>query len=79
MVGLQFEQVELGNKGYYFFEKDKDKDNILVDNILAIILEDIFRQLILQKIRILWSYTRIRIRIMNFWRFEEFMKFFDCL
>ena len=33
-----------------FFEKDKD--NILVDNILAILLEDIFRQLILQRIRI---------------------------
>ena len=35
-----------------FFEKDKDKDNILVDNILAILLEDIFRQIILQRIRI---------------------------
>ena len=35
-----------------FFEKDKDKDNILVDNILGILLEDIFRQLILQRIRI---------------------------
>ena len=44
--------MELGNKGYDFFEKDKDKDNILVDNILAILLEDIFRQLILQRIRI---------------------------
>ena len=43
---------QLGNKGYDFFEKDKDKDNILVDNILAILLEDIFRQLILQRIRI---------------------------
>ena len=31
---------QLGNKGYDFFEKDKDKDNILVDNILGIILED---------------------------------------
>ena len=36
----------------FFFEKDKDKDNILVDNILAILLEDIFRQLILQRMRI---------------------------
>ena len=35
-----------------FFEEDKDKDNILVDNILGILLEDIFRQLILQRIRI---------------------------
>ena len=42
----------LGNKGYAFFEKDKDKDNILVDNILGIVFEDIFRQLILQRIRI---------------------------
>ena len=40
----------IGNKGYAFFEKDKD--NILVDNILAILLEDIFRKLILQRIRI---------------------------
>ena len=30
----------------------KDKDNILVDNILGILLEDIFRQIILQRIRI---------------------------
>ena len=42
----------LENKGYDIFEKDKDKDNILVDNILGILLEDIFRQLILQRIRI---------------------------
>ena len=43
----------IGNKGYDFFEKDKDKDkdNILVDNILDILFEDIFRQLILQRIR----------------------------
>ena len=33
-------------------EKLKDKDNILIDNILGILLEDIFRQLILQRIRI---------------------------
>ena len=39
----------LGNKGYTFFEKDKD---ILVDNILTILLEDIVRQPILQRIRI---------------------------
>ena len=45
-------RIEIGNKGYAFFEKDKDKDNILVDNILGILLEDIFRQLILQRIRI---------------------------
>ena len=45
-------QSALGNKEHDFFEKDKDKDNILVDNILAILLEDIFRQLILQRIRI---------------------------
>ena len=38
---------QLGNKGYDFFEKDKDKDNILIDNILAILSEDIFRQPIL--------------------------------
>ena len=42
----------IGNKGYDFFEKDKDKDNILVDNILGILFEDIFRQPILQRIRI---------------------------
>ena len=42
----------VGNKGYDFFEKDKDKDNILVYNILAILFDDIFRQLILQRIRI---------------------------
>ena len=35
-----------------FFSQDKDKDNILVDNILGIRVEDIFRQLILQRIRI---------------------------
>ena len=34
------------------FEKDKDKNNIYVDNILGILLENIFRQLILQRIRI---------------------------
>ena len=43
---------QLGNKGYDFFEKDKNKDNIIVDNIFGILLEDIFRQLILQRIRI---------------------------
>ena len=32
----------------FCFEKDKDKDNILVDDILVILLEDIFRQLTLQ-------------------------------
>ena len=42
----------LANKGYAFFDKDKDKDNILVGNIVAILLKDIFRQLILQRIRI---------------------------
>ena len=40
----------IGNKGYDFLEKDKD--NILIDNILDILLEDIFRQLILQRIMI---------------------------
>ena len=40
----------IGNKGYYFLEKDKDI--ILIDYILGILLEDIFRQLILQRIRI---------------------------
>ena len=35
-----------------FFEKDKNKDNILVDIFLGILLEDIFRQHILQRIRI---------------------------
>ena len=40
----------IGNKGYDFLEKNKDK--ILIDNILGILLEDIFRQLILQRIRI---------------------------
>ena len=35
-----------------FFEKKKDKDNIFIDNILGILLEDIFRQLILQRIKI---------------------------
>ena len=33
-------------------EKGKDKDNILIDNILGILLEDIFRQLFLKRIRI---------------------------
>ena len=42
----------IGNKGYYFLEKDKDKDNILIDYILGILLEDIFRHLIPQRIRI---------------------------
>ena len=32
--------------------KDKDKDNILVNNILAILLEEFFLQLILHRIRI---------------------------
>ena len=35
-----------------FFYKDNDKDDILVDNILGILLDDIFRQPILQRIRI---------------------------
>ena len=43
-------EPKVGNKGYDFFEKDKD--NILVDNILGILLEDIFRQLIPRRIRI---------------------------
>ena len=42
--------MRIGNKGYDFLEKDKD--NILIDNILGILLEDTFRQLILQRIRI---------------------------
>ena len=42
--------VWIGNKGYDFLEKNKDK--ILIDNILGILLEDIFRQLIFQRIRI---------------------------
>ena len=42
--------LHLGNEGYDFFEKDKD--NILVDIILGILLEDIFREPILQRIRI---------------------------
>ena len=33
-------------------KKDKDKDNILIENILGILLEDFFRQLILQRIGI---------------------------
>ena len=44
--------LKLGNKGYDIFEKNKDKDNIPVDNILGILLEIILRQLILQRIRI---------------------------
>ena len=43
---------DIGNKGYDFFDKDKDKDNILVEDILGILIEDIFSQLILQMIRI---------------------------
>ena len=35
--------MNLGNKWYDIFEKDKDKDNVLIDNILDILLEDIFR------------------------------------
>ena len=42
--------LHLGNEGYDFFEKDKD--NILVDIILGILLENIFREPILQRIRI---------------------------
>ena len=38
-----------------------DQDNIIVDNIFGILLEDIFRQFILQK---------IRIRIGTFWQLE---------
>ena len=42
----------LTRRPYDFFEKDKNKDNIIVDNIFGILLEDIFRQLILQRITI---------------------------
>ena len=49
---FEYASINIGNKGYDFLEKDKDKDNILIDNILGILLEDIFRQLILQRIRI---------------------------
>ena len=50
MSKKSFACFKIGNKGYDIFEKDKD--NILVDSILGILLEDIFRQLILQRIRI---------------------------
>ena len=50
VYGFSNLESTLENKGYNFFEKDKD--TILVDNILGILLEDIFRQLILQRIRI---------------------------
>ena len=52
MICRNISNNKLGNKEYDFLEKDKDKDNILIDNILGILLEDIFRQLILQRIRI---------------------------
>ena len=74
--------ILVGNKGYAFFEKDKD--NILVYNILAILLEDFFRQLILQRIRLkdILRYSRIRIRIWilgGFVKFMQGLKFFTVL
>ena len=52
MIVYGFSNLEstLENKGYNFFEKDKD--TILVVIILVILLEDIFREPILQRIRI---------------------------
>ena len=63
----------IGNKGYDFFEKDKDKDNILVDNILAFLLEDISRQLLLQRIRIkdILRILKDKDKDMNFWMICE--------
>ena len=42
--------IDLTKDMTFYFEKDKN--NIIVDNILFILLEEIFRQLILQRIRI---------------------------
>ena len=56
-----------------FFEKDKDKGIILVDNIVCILLKDIFRQFILQMIRITDS-SRIfkdKDKDMKFWAIWE--------
>ena len=52
-------------------EKDKDKDNILIDNILGILLEDIFRQLILQRIRIKDSLRIFKDKDKDFWAIWE--------
>ena len=67
-------RIPVGNKGYAFFEKDKDKDIILVGNILAILLEDIFRQLILQRIRIkdILRTFRDQYKDTDFWVICEF-------
>ena len=51
----------------------KDKDNILIENILGILLEDFFRQLILQRIRIkdsLWIF-KDKDKDKDFWAIWE--------
>ena len=40
---IKWSWLDLGNKQWVFFYKDKNKDNIPVDNILGILLESIFR------------------------------------
>ena len=53
----------------FYFEKDKN--NILVDNILFILLEEIFRQLILQRIRIKDSLRIFKDKDKDFWAIWE--------
>ena len=55
----------------FCFEKDKDKDNILVDDILVILLEDIFRQLILQRVMIKDSLRIFKDKDKDFWPIWE--------
>ena len=43
------------------------KDNILIDSILGILLEDIFRQFILQRIRIKDSLRIFKDKDKDFW------------
>ena len=60
-----------GNKWFDILEKDKD--NILIDNTLGILLENIFRQLILQRIRIKDSLRifKDKDKDKDFWAFLE--------
>ena len=53
----------------FYFEKDKN--NIIVDNILFILLEEIFRQLILQRIRIKDSLRIFKDKDKDFWAIWE--------
>ena len=56
---------------FFLNKKDKDKDNIFVDNILGILLEGIFRQLILQRIRIKDILRIFKDKDKDFWAIWE--------